>query len=102
MPKETLTDALVKSVSPPPAGILELWDERCPGLCLRVMPTGRKVWSLRYRPLGSAKNKRLSLGMYPGLSLSKARAEAEATRALVRRGGDPAKERVEHKKRAQV
>lgn len=102
MPKETLTDALVKSVSPPPTGILELWDERCPGLCLRVMPTGRKVWSLRYRPIGSAKNKRLSLGTYPALSLSKARVEANVTRGLVRKGGDPAKERADRKSRVQV
>lgn len=102
MPKETLTDALVKSASPPPTGILELWDERCSGLCLRVMPTGRKVWSLRYRPLGSAKNKRLSLGTYPALSLSKARVEAEATRGLVRKGGDPAKERADRKSRVHV
>jgi integrase len=101
MPKQVLTDALVKSVSSPPAGILELWDERCPGLCLRVMPTGRKVWSLRYRPLGSAKNKRLSLGTYPTLSLSKARVEAEANRALARKGSDPARERADRKARAQ-
>jgi hypothetical protein len=55
-----------------------------------------------FRPLGSAKNKRLSLGKYPALSLSKARAEVEATRALVRKGSDPAKDRSEQKLRAQV
>jgi len=49
-----------------------VWDEQVQGLCLRVLPTGRKIYELRAR-MG-----RLSLGVHPALSPREARKRARA------------------------
>ena len=61
------------------------------GLVLSILPSGRKQWTLRYRIAG--KQRRLVLGEYPGLTLSRARDEAEEARNRIRKGADPAAER---------
>ena len=89
-----LTDKQVRSVRPSGAPV-DVRDGLQRGLVLTVLPSGRKQWTLRYRFGG--KQRRLVLGDYPELSLSKARDEAEEVRNAVRKGRDPSGERREAK-----
>lgn len=57
------------------------------GLYLEVMPSGSKLWRLKYR-IGGKEN-RLAVGAYPDLLLTAAREKAEAARKLVKAGIHP-------------
>jgi integrase len=61
------------------------------GLYLEVSPKGGKLWRLKYR--FDRKEKRLSLGRYPEISLADARKRREAARELIAHGVDPSEER---------
>jgi integrase len=63
------------------------------GLYLHVEPTGAKYWRYRYRSL-DGREKVVSLGVYPVLSLAAARKKHADARTQVASGGDP----VEHKR----
>jgi integrase len=80
-----LTDVACRNAKPR-AKLYKLSDFG--GLCLRVTPTGGKYWVLRYRL--DKKQKELSLGVYPTVSLLDARAAREDAKRLLREGGDPA------------
>jgi len=81
---DTLTDAAIRRASPGPKPI-RLFDGR--GLYLEVRPKGGKWWRLKYRFEG--KEKLLSLGTYPDVSLKKARERRESARAVLVSGVDP-------------
>ncbi len=57
------------------------------GLYLEVAPSGGKWWRFKYRFEG--KEKRLSLGTYPDVSLKQARTRRDEARALLAEGIDP-------------
>ena len=57
------------------------------GLYLEVLPNGGKYWRLKYRFAG--KEKRLALGVFPAVSLAKARKERTAAREQLDKGIDP-------------
>jgi integrase len=57
------------------------------GLYLAVTPTGGKIWRMKYRFEG--KERKLSFGSYPEVSLSEARAQREAARQQLARDVDP-------------
>ncbi|WP_163338826.1 integrase arm-type DNA-binding domain-containing protein [Desulfopila sp. IMCC35008] len=57
------------------------------GLFLLVTPSGGKLWNLKYRFNG--KEKKLSLGSYPEISLAEARQRREEARTLVANEVDP-------------
>ncbi|QFY42190.1 DUF4102 domain-containing protein [Candidatus Methylospira mobilis] len=57
------------------------------GLYLLVMPSGVKWWRLKFRVNG--KEKLLSLGVYPEVSLKDARNKRDAARKLLADGGGP-------------
>lgn len=61
------------------------------GLCLTVMPDGAKYWRYRYRFAG--REKMLSLGVYPAITMKEAEAKADEARALLRAGTDPMEDR---------
>lgn len=63
----------------------KLFDER--GLFLLVTPKGGKWWRFKYRFQG--KEKLLSLGIYPDVSLKDAREKRDEARRLVAQGLDP-------------
>ena len=61
------------------------------GLYLEVAPAGGKWWRLKYRFDG--KEKRLSLGTYPDISIKEARKRREDARTLIAQGEDPSAQR---------
>ena len=58
------------------------------GLFLLVKPNGSKLWQQKFRHLG--KERLLSHGLYPDVSLAQARRKREEARALLAEGRDPA------------
>lgn len=60
-------------------------DER--GLYLYVLPSGARSWRMKYR--FADKEKRLTFGLYPEVSLTEARERRDAARRMVRDGIDP-------------
>ena len=71
----------------------KLYDER--GLYLEVSPNGGKWWRLKYRYIG--KEKRLSLGVYPDVTLKMARERRDESRKLLADGIDPSENRKAQK-----
>lgn len=69
----------------------EVHDLLCPGLSLRVFPTGRKVFTAKYRY--GLKQRRLPIGVHPRISLVEARNKALEALRLVDEGIDPAARR---------
>lgn len=84
MPTNTLTDSRCKAAKPSDKAF-KLFDGG--GLFLFVSPTGAKVWRLAYRLDG--KQKTISFGAYPDVSLSDARQQRDKVKAVLREGGDP-------------
>ena len=90
-----LTDTMVRNAKPGQKAI-RLKDDR--GLYLEVTPAGGKLWRLRYW-LNSREN-RISLGVYPDVSLKDARERRDEARKLIANGVDPSKARQEEKAEA--
>jgi len=65
------------------------------GLYLEVPTSGNKRWRWKYRIAG--REKRLSLGIYPDVSLAMARERHAAARKLLAEGIDPGEQRKAHK-----
>lgn len=65
------------------------------GLYLEISPAGGKLWRLKYRFNG--KEKRLALGIYPDVSLARAREKRHEARALLADGNDPSENRKAQK-----
>jgi integrase len=65
------------------------------GLYIELTPTGGKWWRLKYRFDG--REKRLSLGVYPEVSLRLARARRDDARKLLAEGIDPSENRKAQK-----
>jgi integrase len=84
----TLTDTEIRKRKPEQKPI-RLYDER--GLYLEISPAGGKWWRLKYRCGG--KEKRLSLGIYPEVSLKDARDRRDEARKLIAVGIDPSEHR---------
>lgn len=76
----------------------KLYDER--GLYLIVNPNGGKWWRLKYRLDG--KEKTISLGTYPEVTLAQARGKRDDARALVAGNTDPSHHRQETKIQAKL
>lgn len=83
-----LTDTAIRNAKHGPKPI-KLGDER--GLFLLLQPSGGKLWRLKYRFAGS--ERKLSLGVYPDVSLKEARRRREEARTLLAQGIDPGEAR---------
>lgn len=88
-----LTDSAVKTAKPKEKPY-KVADSH--GLYLLVTPNGSKLWRIKYRVEG--KEKTLSLGAYPDLSLANARQRRAEARQQMAEGVDPG----EHKKAARA
>ena len=80
-----LTDTAIKALKPSTAAYAKA-DGR--GLVIEVLPTGSKVWRLRYRLSG--RQEKVTIGAYPEFTLAEARDVAADMRRLVARGDSPA------------
>lgn len=83
-----LTDVQLRKAKPDAKGY-RLADAG--GLFLWVAPSGTKVWRMRYR--FQDKEQTLVLGEYPTMSLSDARAERDAAKAVLKAGRNPANDK---------
>ncbi|MEF3695551.1 tyrosine-type recombinase/integrase [Desulfolutivibrio sp.] len=92
-----LTDVKVKNAKPSTKA-QKLFDER--GLYLEISRNGGKWWRLKYRIQG--KEKRLSLGVYPDVSLKGARERRDEARKLLATGVDPSEVRKAEKAEARA
>ncbi|ALL35876.1 tyrosine-type recombinase/integrase [Serratia marcescens] len=79
-----LTDIKVKTAKPMDKAY-KLTDGG--GMYLLVKPNGSKYWRLKYRFVG--KEKMLSIGVYPDVSLADARQKRDEARKILAAGGDP-------------
>lgn len=68
------------------------------GLALLIEPSGSRLWRFRYHFDG--KEKMLSLGSFPDVTLAKARERRDAARRLLADGTDPARQREADKRAA--
>jgi len=64
------------------------------GLYIEIMPTGKKLWRLKYYYL--KKEKRISFGAYPLVSLSEAREKRDQAKKQLLNDIDPSKARKNH------
>ncbi len=87
-----LTDTAIRNANPADKA-RKLFDGG--GLYLEVAPSGGKWWRLKYRYGG--KEKRLSLGVYPDVSLKDARERRDEARKLLANDIDPSEHRQAQK-----
>jgi len=94
-----LTDTAIRKAKPG-AKAVRMYDER--GLYLEVAPSGGKWW--RFKFAFGGKEKLLSMGTFPDVSLKQARERRDAARAQLAEGIDPSAARKEQKaaKRAEA
>jgi integrase len=85
--KSMLTDAKVRAEKPA-ATVRKVSDGG--GLQLWVTPTGVKTWRMAFK--FDAKQRALSIGQYPAVSLSAARQARDAAKRILAAGGNP----IEH------
>ena len=79
-----LTDTKIKALKP---GSDQYKVSDSGGLHLLVTPTGGRLWKQAYRFAG--RQKTLSFGAYPDVSLADARTRRETAKAQLRAGEDP-------------
>ena len=94
--KGALTGELVSRAEPGAAPYV-IWDDRLTGFGLRVSPGGAKAFFVQFRTgegRRTDRNRKLTLGRYPGLSPGSARKRAQALLGRARDGRDPAGERA--------
>lgn len=88
-----LSDATIRSVKPREKSYkVSDFD----GLFVLVKPTGSRLWQFKYRLDG--KEKLLSIGPYPEISLAEARAARDAARSLVAKSQDPSAAKQDKKR----
>ncbi|OJB36088.1 integrase [Burkholderia ubonensis] len=92
-----LTDTAIKNVKPGEKP-MRMFDGG--GLYLEVAPSGGKWWRLKYRFAG--KEKRISLGVYPDVSLAVARKKRDEARERLAAGIDPGEAKKADKRAARL
>ena len=94
-----LNDRQIRNAKPTEAGKkAKLFDGG--GLYLEITPAGGKIFRLKYRIDG--KEKTLTIGKYPAVSLSEARQAAENARRLLVSGQDPSEAKQQEKRERQA
>lgn len=92
MPKLALTDAALQRLKKPPEGQVEYFDRGYPGLALRISYGGSRTFGYYYRYAG--KLRRMTLGVYPSMTLANARDAWRKAREEVAAKRDPARARA--------
>src|SRR6516162_6738508 len=84
--RKKITDAFLRTVKPK-AAAFRVWDTYLPHLCVRVWPSGKRVFYVHYCRGG--RHRWYCFGPYPAVSLEKAHKKAHGVLAKVYDGGDP-------------
>src|SRR5277367_4659009 len=92
LPQMPLTDTSIRNAKPCEKSI-RIYDSQ--GLYLEVSPAGGKWFRLKYRFDG--KENRMSLGVYPNVSLKDARVRKDEARKLLASGVNPSENRKAQK-----
>lgn len=92
-----LTDAAVRQAKPKDKSY-KMADSQ--GLYIQVMPSGSKHWKMKYRFAG--REKKLSFGEYPRISLRDARNLRDEARNQITKGIDPSLEKRRNRLRGHV
>ena len=90
MPTRRLTDQAVRSLRPDSRQV-DYWDVNPRNFGVRISPAGRKTFVVRYRNAG--RYRRMSLGVYPTVTLADARGHARQVLGEVASDEDPAQVR---------
>jgi integrase len=85
----SITAAFADKKKPPQTGQIDYFDRTYPGLALRISCGGRKSWTYTYRAHG--KQRRMTLGMYPHMTVAQAHEAWRKARDTVQAGQDPAR-----------
>lgn len=91
-PQMTIKDTAARNAKPREKQC-KLTDEK--GLFLLVHPNGSKYWRMKYRIGG--KEKTLSIGVYPEISIKDARTARDEARKMIAEGIDPSAEKKANK-----
>ena len=92
-----LTELVVRNAKPQQKPY-RLFDSH--GLYVEVTPSGSRLWRLKYRYAG--KEKRLSFGVHPEVTLKEARERRDDARKALRDGTDPGEARKRTKAHAEA
>ena len=91
--KFNFTKASINDLPSPSANTrAEYWDAKCPGLQLRVTPTGSKTFYVK-RWMGSGKVERILIGKYPAVTIEQARDKASEVNAIIAKGESPSEKK---------
>ena len=92
MPQISFTGRKISALPIPDKGQADYYDKSTPGFAIRVSYGGTKTWFVKYVHQG--RQRRMTLGQYPAVSLADARREALAAKhELVIEKQDPASTR---------
>lgn len=97
MAKRALTAAAVEKMKPPAEGQVDHYDAGFPGLALRISHGGARTWTYKLRAHG--RQRKMTLGTYPAMTLAEARAAWREAKAAVDRGEDPASTKAEARRK---
>jgi integrase len=99
MPKTRLTKSVIDAL-PVREKEMVYWDQGLPGFGLKITPKGRKVFIVLYRATGGGSRlRKYTIGPYGRITLHNARIEAQKVLAARLEGRDPAKEKLEARRR---
>src|SRR5215469_16760324 len=90
MPK--ITKRSVDGLRPVPGQHSFVWDDELRGFGVRCLPSGLKVYVLKYRTQGG-RQRWLTLGQHGALTPEQARTKAAREKAAITGGADPSAER---------
>ncbi|MNS00327.1 Tyrosine recombinase XerD [compost metagenome] len=88
--KAKLTKRVVDATAPSPEADVIVWDTEVVEFRLRVRPTGRKVYEVRYRPKGLKQQRQITVGVHGSpWTVEEARDRAKDILREVHGGTDP-------------
>jgi len=92
-----ITKTFVESLPAPQGRPTFAWDDKVSGFGVKVLPSGKRKYVLKYRTHGgrAGRQRWLSLGMHGPVTAEQARAISQRALATVADGGDPQAARLE-------
>ena len=86
-----ITKTYVESIPSPAEQPTLAWDDKLSGFGIKVLPSGKRKYILKYRTHGgrSGRQRWLGLGTHGPITADQARAAAQRALAMVADGGDP-------------